>query len=77
MADTYAALDGIRGFELSPQVIEALVSQPVGIEFVYELQKNVQIYGAIGQMIAATGASTEVQASVIDTIYKMYNTPAA
>lgn len=74
-ADTYAALDGIRGFELSPQVIEALVSQPVGIEFVYELQKNVQIYGAIGQMIAATGASADVQASVLDTIYKMYSTP--
>lgn len=74
-ADTYAALDGIRGFELSPQVIEALVSHPVGIEFVYELQKNVQLYGAIGQMIAATGASADVQASVLDTIYKMYSTP--
>lgn len=74
-ADTYSALNDIKGLELSPQVIEALVSQPVGIEFVYELQKNVQIYGAIGQMITATGASADVQASVLDTIYKMHDTP--
>lgn len=74
-AHTYDALSGISKFDLAPEVIEALVSQPVGIEFVHELKKNVHIHAAITQMISAIGTSTDLHEAILDTVYKLHSTP--
>ena len=71
----YNALEGITSFKVSATTISMLPKQSVGIEFVYEMQKNVRVYNVLKQLIADTGTSNEIQESIMDTVLKLYNTP--
>ena len=72
---TYDALKELQNFEVSAELLKAMPTQPVGIEFVYEVKKNLAVHTAIKETLAASNLSAELQESVLDTVYKMHSIP--
>lgn len=72
---TYDALKELQNFEVPAELLKAMPTQPVGIEFVYEVKKNLAIHNAIKETLAASTLPTALQESVLDTVYKMHSTP--
>ena len=71
----YDALKELQNFEVPAELLKAMPTQPVGIEFVYEVKKNLAIHTAIKETLAASNLSPALQESVLDTIYKMHSIP--
>ena len=71
----YDALKELQNFEVPAELLKAMPTQPVGIEFVYEVKKNLAIHTAIKETLAASNLSAELQESVLDTVYKMHSIP--